>query len=61
MPNFAQVNNAIFKIHRDLIARQSVVIHDMLALSGSHEQGQVVLQGDSVSAWERVMELLYPE
>ncbi|PVF93995.1 hypothetical protein CPB86DRAFT_789512 [Serendipita vermifera] len=60
-----RVNNAIFKIHCDLIARRSVVMRDMFTLPSSAAQGQrtveVTLQGDSVNAWERVMELLYPD
>ncbi|CAG8780281.1 16096_t:CDS:2, partial [Acaulospora colombiana] len=59
-----RVNNAIFKIHRDVIARRSVVIRDMFTLPSSTTQDQrtvdVIVQGDRVTAWERMIELLYP-
>ncbi|KAG8750253.1 hypothetical protein FRC14_000682 [Serendipita sp. 396] len=60
-----QAERAIFKIHRSLLARYSIVIRDMLCLpSGEgHNDGTdekpLVMNGDSALGWELLLGLQY--
>jgi len=61
-PNIAfKVENAIFKVHRSVLAKYSSVIEDMLnAPQGNEPRGgtddkPLVLTGDSVVAWESLL------
>jgi hypothetical protein len=56
-----KVENAIFKVHRSVLAKYSSVIEDMLnAPQGNDARGgtddkPLVLSGDSVAAWESLL------
>lgn len=63
--HFLKVENAIFKVHRSFLAKQSSVIKDMLG--GPHpsanrdgtDENPLVLTGDSAASWELLLESLY--
>jgi len=60
-----QVENAIFKVHRSSLAKQSSVIKDMLGAPQSStdrdgtDEKPLVLTGDSAASWELLLESLY--
>ncbi|KAG8817801.1 hypothetical protein FRC18_000343 [Serendipita sp. 400] len=60
-----QVENAIFKVHRSLLAQYSTVIQNMLSVpSGqppqdSTDEKPLVMSGDSVAGWELLLGLQY--
>ncbi|KAG8816082.1 hypothetical protein FRC19_000589 [Serendipita sp. 401] len=60
-----QVENAIFKIHRSLLAQYSTVIQDMLSFPGGKnpqdgiDEKPLVMSGDSVAGWELLLGLQY--
>ncbi len=60
-----KVQNAIFKVHRSVLAAYSTVIKDMLEVpneSGSKDRTDerpLVLVGDSAAGWEALLGLQY--
>ncbi|KAG8757415.1 hypothetical protein FRC14_002086 [Serendipita sp. 396] len=62
---FFKVENAIFRIHRSLLARFSTVMQDMLSVPGGEghkdttDENPVVMHGDSAISWELLLEFQY--
>ncbi|KAG8818585.1 hypothetical protein FRC19_010552 [Serendipita sp. 401] len=60
-----KVENAIFKVHRSLLARSSTAIQDMLSVpsgKGPHDgtdENPLIMSGDSVVGWELLLGLQY--
>ncbi|PVF94004.1 hypothetical protein CPB86DRAFT_766635 [Serendipita vermifera] len=62
-----RVNNALFRVHRFFLVEHSVVLHDMLELPSpsnntkatSLARTDITMSGDSVVAWERLLEIFY--
>jgi hypothetical protein len=61
------VQNAIFKIHRFFLIDHSSALRDMLSLPQSEEtcdgtdQNPLVIPGDLVADWERLLGAFYRE
>jgi hypothetical protein len=61
-----KVEKGIFKVHKSVLGRYSLVIENMLSVpnvKGPEEDGNdenpVILSGDSVRGWERLLESQY--
>jgi hypothetical protein len=65
LTHLPKVENAIFKVHRSFLAKQSSAIKDMLEApqSSTNQDGTderpLVLTGDSAASWELLLESLY--